>query len=79
MTPFLPKRLEPVAFGFLLSGMMSLLVAGLSTASALGFVPGLFSAWMLGWAKSWAVAFPAVLVVAPFVRRILRSIVIPAP
>jgi hypothetical protein len=31
MTPFIPKRLEHVAFGLLLSGFMSFLVSGLST------------------------------------------------
>jgi hypothetical protein len=30
MTPFVPKRLEHVAFGLLLSGFMSFLVSGLS-------------------------------------------------
>jgi hypothetical protein len=78
MKPFLPKRFEPIAFGFLLSGFMSLMVSGLSTASALGLVPGLLSAWMAAWAKSWLFAFPAVLVVAPLVRRILRAIVVQA-
>lgn len=76
MRPFLPKRLEPIAFGLLLSGFMSLLVSGLSTASALSLAPGFLQAWMWAWAKSWAVAFPAVLVIAPLVRRILRVIVV---
>ena len=75
MRPFLPKRYEPIAFGFLLSGFMSLMVSGLSAWSALGLGPGLFGAWMAAWVKSWAFAFPAVLVVAPLVRRILRQIV----
>lgn len=77
MTPFIPKRLEPVAFGLLLSGMMSLLVSGLSTALAAGISADFPSLWLHAWLPSWAVAFPAVLVVAPLVRRILGRLVIP--
>lgn len=75
MRAFIPKRLEPVAFGFLLSGMMSFLVSGLSLLLALGF-PGMLSKWLPAWLSAWALAFPAVLVVAPFVRRILKRIVV---
>ncbi len=46
MTPFVPKRLEPVAFGLLLSGMMSLLVSGLSTALAVGLAGDFFGFWL---------------------------------
>jgi ABC-type sulfate transport system permease subunit len=77
MTPFIPKRLEPVAFGFLLSGMMSLIVSGISTVLAVGLDAAFLGQWMTAWAPSWAFAFPAVLVVAPFVRRILKHIVKP--
>lgn len=75
MTPFLPKRLEHVAFGLLLSGFMSFLVSGLSTIIARGITADLPQAWLAAWLPSWALAFPAVLIVAPFVRRILRSVV----
>lgn len=76
MKPFLPARLEPVAFGFLLSGLMSLLVSGVSTFLSVGagaFGPGV---WVAHWLPSWAIAFPSVLVVAPVVRTILARIVI---
>lgn len=42
MKPFLPKRFEAIAFGFLLSGMMSLIVSGLATMLAVGLIPGFF-------------------------------------
>lgn len=76
MKPFVPKRFEPVVFGLLLSGLMSFIVSGLSTAIAAGVGPHLPAMWLAAWLPSWALAFPAVLVVAPFVRRILRYIVI---
>ena len=75
MRPFLPRRFETVAFGLLLSGMMSFIVSGVSTLIASGLGPGFPVLWMSAWLPSWAIAFPSVLVVAPIVRRILKQIV----
>ena len=71
----LPKRYAPYLFGLLLSGMMSFIVAGIATLRALGFVDGLLYNWITAWLGSWAAAFPAVLVVAPLVRRIVAAVV----
>ncbi len=76
MKPFLPKRFEAIAFGFLLSGLMSFLVSGLATALSIGISAEFPLRWMAAWLPSWLIAFPSVLVVAPFVRRILARIVI---
>lgn len=70
----IPARYAPVLFGLLLSGFMSFIVSGLSTARALGLMDGLLGAWMGNWLASWAMAFPVVLVVAPFVRRIVARL-----
>ncbi len=79
MAPFVPKRLEPVAFGLFLTFFMTFIITGISTVLVAGVdVPGFAALWFRAWMSSWAVAFPAVLVVAPFVRRILRVIVRPA-
>ncbi len=75
MTPFLPKKAEPVVFGLLLSGMMSFIVSGISTIIGRGFNAGLPLNWLLAWLPSWAIAFPAVLVVAPLVRRLVGMVV----
>lgn len=75
----LPARFAPVLFGFLLSGMMSLIVSGLSTFRALGLVDGFALIWAGNWAVSWATAFPVVLVVAPITRRLVARLVMPAP
>jgi hypothetical protein len=79
MTPFVPKRLEQVAFGLFLTFFMTFIITGISTVLAVGpDATGFARLWFVAWMSSWAVAFPAVLVVAPFVRRILRVIVRPA-
>lgn len=79
MTPFLPKRLEGVAFGLLLSALMSLVISGISTAMGQGVLtPGFFMLWIKSWLTAWAFAFPVVLFVAPLVRKVVAAIVKPA-
>lgn len=74
----LPRQWAPTLFGFILSGLMSLLVSGIATARAVGFVPALpatwASAWLSSWLSSWLVAFPVVLILAPRTRRLVERI-----
>jgi hypothetical protein len=65
----LPARYELPLFALLLSGLMSLLVSGVSTVNAVGLNDNFAAKWPTAWLGSWAVAFPAVMVVAPLVRR----------
>lgn len=67
----IPARYAPIAFGFTLSCLMSLIISGVSTLRAVGPIPGFMEIWISAWLSSWIVAFPAVLVVAPFARRIV--------
>jgi hypothetical protein len=50
---------------------MSLLVSGVATWNALGWRADFGTEWLRAWLGSWAVAFPAVMVVAPLVRRVV--------
>lgn len=72
----IPARFAHIAFGFILSGMMSFLVSGISTFLAIGMVPGFVAQWLGGWLPSWAVAFPIVLIVAPLARRLVAALTI---
>ncbi|MGF1476195.1 MAG: DUF2798 domain-containing protein [Geminicoccaceae bacterium] len=67
----LPAWLQPYLFGLVLSGLMSLVVAGVSTFRAVGLPPDFTALWMSAWLTSWVIAFPTVLVVAPVVRRMV--------
>lgn len=72
----IPSRFAPVAFGFVLSGLMSFLVSGIATWRHAGLLTGGFvDQWLAGWLASWPVAFPVVLVVAPVARRIVQRLV----
>jgi Protein of unknown function (DUF2798) len=70
----IPPKFAPILFGLILSGLMSLIVSGLSTFRALGPVEGFPGLWLGNWAVSWAIAFPTVLVVAPLTRRIVARL-----
>lgn len=65
----IPKRYGSLLFGLILSGLMSLLVSGISTWRAVGVTPDFGRLWLGAWLVAWMVAFPSVLVVAPLARR----------
>lgn len=71
----LPKKFAPTLFGLILSGLMSLLVAGISTYRHVGFVEGYAALWVGAWLTAWLVAFPLVLVIAPLTRRAVALLV----
>jgi len=75
----LPHRYAHVVTAALLSGLMSLIVSGISTVRSIGFVPELFGRWMGNWSISWATAFVVVLFVLPLVRWIVSRVVEPPP
>ncbi len=70
-----PKSFAPALSGFILSGLMSLLVSGIGTCRVVGIAPGFVGTWMTGWLTAWLVAFPVVLVLAPLTRRVVGALV----
>ena len=70
-----PDKLAPALFGLILSGLMSLLVSGISTYRAIGLDAGFVGLWTSAWLTAWLVAFPVVLVVAPLARRTVNALV----
>lgn len=74
----LPSWVGPHLFGLLLSGFMSLLVSSVATVRAVGFTGDVVALCLNAWLSSWPVAFLALLVVAPTVRKIVAFLVEPA-
>jgi hypothetical protein len=68
------EKIEPVLFGFVLSGLMSLVVSGISTARVVGLEDRFIGLWAGAWLTAWAVAFPVVLVAAPLARKVVHRI-----
>ncbi len=73
----IPHRYAAIVTAFLLSELMSCMVSGISTLRSIGFSEALFAKWMANWAWSWAIAFPAVLIVLPVMRYLVTRIVAP--
>jgi len=67
----IPARFEPALFGFILSGLMSLVVSGIATLRVTGPVAGFAALWMGAWLSAWVFAFPVVLFIAPVARRMV--------
>lgn len=68
--PKLPQRALIFLVPFFLSLVMSGIVSFISTVKALGFSWLLVSPWLTPWGISWAIAFPTVLFVLPFARKL---------
>ena len=73
----IPQKYAQILFGFILSGLMSCMVSGVATLRALGLSPDFAGNWMTSWLASWALAFPAVLVVAPITRKLVARMTRP--
>jgi len=71
----LPARYAAVVLPLVLTAVMTFIVSGISTFSALGPSAEFLRVWPVSWALSWAVAFPTMLVVLPLARRIVALLV----
>ena len=74
----LPAQFELPLFALLLSGLMSFIVSGVALMRNLGDLPSA-ALWINAWLASWLVAFPAVIVIAPLVRKIVSRLVASKP
>jgi len=59
---------------FLLFGLMSLIMSGAISYLNLGAVDGFAYIWLHAWVIAFAIAFPSVLLVFPFARRLAMRI-----
>ena len=73
----IPRKFEPYLFGLVLSGLMSFVVAGISTLRNVGVVEGFTGLWVGAWLTAWLLAFPIVLFVAPLARRMVQRVLAP--
>lgn len=71
----LPPRYNAVAMPLVLSGLMTIVVSGISTLNAIGAAPGWQMLWLKAWLLSWAVAFPVMVFVLPVARRMVARFV----
>ena len=70
----IPVRFAPIVFGALLSAIMVALVSAFVLATSRGIHPGFAAQWMRSCATTWPVAFVAVTLVAPWVRKLVGRV-----
>lgn len=68
----IPGKYGPQLFNLILSGLMSLLVSGISTFRTTGAVSNFANLWVSAWLTAWFFAFPAVLLVTPLTRKAVQ-------
>lgn len=73
--PKLPPKYALVLAPLMMSGLMSGIVCAVNLLRAMGWSWEAVAAWPLTWLMAWAVAFPAVLLVMPMVKRITGALV----
>ncbi len=74
----IPAKYENLLFAALLSGMMSLLITGITTWRSLAPGSDFLGAWCGAWLSAWLFAFPAVIAVSPAARKLVRLCLLPA-
>lgn len=67
----IPGCYSNILFGGILSIIMVTIISGAVVLVTEGFSPDFAAHWFKGFATAWPIAFPTVLVVAPWVRRLV--------
>jgi hypothetical protein len=70
----IPARYSNLLFGAMLSIIMVTIISGTVTLINQGFNAEFFTRWFKGFITAWPIAFPSVLVVAPFVRKVVAKL-----
>lgn len=73
----LPARYGALLMPLTLSLLMSGVVSFIATLKSVGMVSNIVSLWLGAWQVSFLIAFPALLVIMPLVRRIVALLVEP--
>jgi hypothetical protein len=67
----IPARFAPILFGALLSIVMVAIVSAFVLATSRGIHPGFIAQWLKSCMTTWPVAFAAVTLLAPWVRKVV--------
>ena len=70
----IPIRFAPLLFGGLLSAIMVAVVSAFVLATSRGLHPGFAAQWWRSCLTTWPVAFVAVTLVAPMVRKVVARL-----
>jgi len=65
------KRHQHKVFAFVMALTMSCIMSFVITLFNLGWVDGILQIWLKAWAFAFVVAFPTIMIVGPFVRKVV--------
>jgi len=71
----IPPRFAPILFGALLSAIMVAIVSAFVLATTQGIHPGFLAQWGKSCATTWPVAFVAVTLIAPVIRKVVARLI----
>ena len=74
---YIAKRYEHIAFALIMAGLMSGFMSLVVTTFNIGLIDGLLGKWLQAWSFAFMVGFPAILILSPLVRKLLKVIVRP--
>lgn len=69
------KKYTPYVFSFFMALLMSCLMSLVISIFNVGFVDEIILIWLKAWAFAFCVAFPAVIIVSPVVKRLVILVV----
>ena len=70
----IPAKYASLLFGGMMSMIMVTVITGVVLLVTRGIDHDFINHWLKGFAMTWPIAFPTVLVVAPFIRRIVTKL-----
>jgi len=68
------KKYSALLFAFLMSLLMALIMSAMLTAVFADISHDFFTHWRNGFIHAWPIAFPAVLIIAPLVRKMVAAL-----
>lgn len=71
----IPRKYQHLVFAFFMAGLMSCLMSLVISIFNVGLVDNILQIWLHAWGFAFVVAFPAVLVVAPLVRKLVSLVI----
>jgi len=70
------RKNQHIIFAFFMALLMSGLMSFVISVFNVGFVNNILTIWLKAWSLSFVVAFPAVIVVSPVVRKLVSLVII---
>jgi hypothetical protein len=71
----IPKKFEMPLFSLILSGLMSLLVSGVTAIRVTVAGADIIGNWLAAWPMAWLFAFPSVMIMAPVARKLVNALI----